>query len=135
MGTVQPWSSWLQDAAGAKSLQGETGQVHRKETCWSLLNMEKPPLMEKALELHAVRSFKEYAVETWLGDCSVVSFIPSIHHNLLWPLLKAGGLAGWTFSPVPVSRSELWTGRQLPQRPWSRAATMVLEVHGGASLG
>lgn len=45
--------------------------------------MEKPLLMEKALELHAVRSLKYYAGETWLGVCSVVLFIPSIHHNLL----------------------------------------------------
>lgn len=92
--------------------------------------MEKPPLMEKALELHAVRSFKEYAVETWLGDRSVVLFIPSIHHNLLWPLLKPGGLAGWTFSPVcSVPRY----CEQVRAVDWQAAAskTMVKGCHHG----
>lgn len=76
--------------------------------------------MERAPELHAVQSLKDSSEESWLVPALLWNSSTAFISTCFPPLLEAGGLDGWTSSPVSSVRGSC---KQVGAVVWQAAAS------------
>lgn len=93
-------------------------------------------MTERAPELHTVQSLKDSSEESWLVPALLWNSSTAFISTCSPPLLEAGGLDGWTSSPVSSVRGSCkQVGAVVWQAAASKAQGLLLEAHGDVSLG